>query len=52
MSSPRQRTHANGLSAAQEAQRPRLLIADDQPPILDALEILLRPEGYRMDRAN
>src|ERR1700724_1230275 len=51
MSSPRQRAHANG-SPAEEAQRPRLLIADDQPPILDALEILLRPEGYRIDRAN
>lgn len=32
-------------------ERPRLLIADDQQPILDALELLLRPEGYRVDRA-
>ncbi|NYF79635.1 sigma-54-dependent transcriptional regulator [Granulicella arctica] len=27
----------------------RLLIADDQPSILEALEILLTPEGYRLD---
>lgn len=26
----------------------RLLIADDQPHILEALELLLRPEGYRL----
>ena len=37
------------MRAAEE--HPRLLIADDQPPILDALELLLRPEGYRVDRA-
>jgi FixJ family two-component response regulator len=50
MSSSRQRSTANGTQT-QEAQRPRLLIADDQPAILDALEMLLRPEGYRLDRA-
>ena len=44
------RTRA-AASPAEEAARPRLLIADDQPAILDALEILLRPEGYRVDRA-
>ena len=33
-------------------ERPRLLIADDQQPILEALELLLRPEGYRVDRAS
>jgi DNA-binding NtrC family response regulator len=27
----------------------RLLIADDQPHILEALELLLRPEGYRLE---
>ena len=27
----------------------RLLIADDQPSILEALEILLEPEGYRLE---
>ena len=46
MSSARQRSTANGTHT-QEGQRSRLLIADDQPAILDALEILLRPEGYR-----
>src|SRR3979490_510594 len=50
MSSARQRSTANGTHM-QEGQRSRLLIADDQPAILDALEILLRPEGYRLDRA-
>jgi DNA-binding NtrC family response regulator len=29
----------------------RILVADDQVHILDALELLLRPEGYRVDRA-
>src|ERR1700721_1722779 len=50
MSSARQRSTANGTHT-QETQRQRLLIADDQPAILDALEILLRPEGYKLDRA-
>jgi DNA-binding NtrC family response regulator len=50
MSSARQRSAANGTHT-QEGQRPRLLVADDQPAILDALEILLRPEGYKLDRA-
>jgi DNA-binding NtrC family response regulator len=30
---------------------PCILIADDQPPILDALELLLEPEGYRVEKA-
>ncbi len=30
---------------------PCVLIADDQPHILDALELLLEPEGYRVERA-
>jgi DNA-binding NtrC family response regulator len=30
---------------------PSILIADDQPPILDALELLLEPEGYRIETA-
>jgi DNA-binding NtrC family response regulator len=30
---------------------PRVLAADDQPHILDALELLLGPEGYRVTRA-
>jgi DNA-binding NtrC family response regulator len=31
--------------------RPVLLIADDQPHILDALELLLEPEGFRVEKA-
>ncbi len=31
---------------------PRILLVDDQPHILDALEFLLKPEGYRVDRAS
>ena len=30
---------------------PLVLIADDQPHILDALEFLLEPEGYRIEKA-
>ena len=30
---------------------PLILIADDQPHILDALELLLEPEGYRIEKA-
>jgi DNA-binding NtrC family response regulator len=30
---------------------PRILAADDQPHILDAIELLLQPEGYRVTRA-
>src|SRR6187402_918306 len=33
------------------AQAPTILIADDQPHILDALELLLEPEGYRVEKA-
>ena len=32
-------------------QTPRLLIADDQPHILEALDFLLRPEGYTLETA-
>jgi DNA-binding NtrC family response regulator len=31
--------------------RPALLVADDQPHILDALEFLLEPEGFRVEKA-
>ncbi|SDF66311.1 sigma-54-dependent transcriptional regulator [Terriglobus roseus] len=41
--------HAAALATQ---QRPcRLLLADDQPHILDALELLLEPEGYILERA-
>jgi DNA-binding NtrC family response regulator len=31
---------------------PRLLIADDQPDVLEALRLLLKPEGYQIDTVN
>jgi DNA-binding NtrC family response regulator len=33
------------------AHAPRVLIADDQPHILDALELLLEPEGFSVEKA-
>ena len=33
------------------SQSPRVLIADDQPHILDALELLLEPEGFQVEKA-
>lgn len=34
-----------------DKQVPRVLIADDQPHILDALELLLEPEGFQVEKA-
>ncbi len=34
-----------------EAQKPRILAADDQSHILQALELLLRPEGFEVETA-
>lgn len=34
-----------------DAQKPRILAADDQPHILQALELLLRPSGFEVDTA-
>jgi len=41
-------------SAARDRQprAPRVLAADDQRPILEALEFLLRPQGYLVDTAS
>jgi DNA-binding NtrC family response regulator len=37
-------------SAADETEAPyRLLVADDQPHILEALRLLLKPEGYQLE---
>jgi DNA-binding NtrC family response regulator len=43
----------NGVAGEKrEAARPaRILAADDQPHILEAIELLLRPEGYIVDTA-
>src|SRR5271169_2534403 len=44
-----------GLSAVAPAkgsyERPRLLAADDQQHVLEALELLLRPQGYEVETA-
>ena len=40
------------INEKQEPARPaRILAADDQPHILEAIELLLRPEGYIVDTA-
>ena len=36
---------------ARAKDAPRILAADDQPHILDAIELLLEPHGYRVARA-
>src|ERR1700733_12402345 len=38
-------------AARPQKEAPRILAADDQPHILDAIELLFRPEGYRIARA-
>jgi DNA-binding NtrC family response regulator len=35
-----------------EVPRPRVLIADDQPDVLEALRLLLKGEGYRIESAH
>jgi DNA-binding NtrC family response regulator len=48
-------TAANSTQSPREASSsrpaPSLLVADDQPHILDALELLLEPEGFRIEKA-
>src|SRR3984957_5789350 len=39
-------------SRLHETSVPRILAADDQPHILDALQLLLDPHGYRMEKAS
>jgi len=39
------------LSRAESSAPVRILAADDQEHILDALEFLLRPQGYKVDKA-
>ena len=34
-----------------ESAVPRVLIADDQPDVLEALRLLLKGEGYRIESA-
>ncbi len=44
-------TQQGSRENAVEGARHRLLIADDQQHILETLEFLLKPEGYRLERA-
>jgi DNA-binding NtrC family response regulator len=46
-------TTANPASVMQGAaqRKPLVLVADDQPHILEALELLLEPEGFRIEKA-
>src|SRR5580698_5613843 len=39
-------------SRPRENRAPRILAADDQPHILEALQLLLHPQGYRMEKAS
>ena len=34
-----------------QEQSPRLLVADDQPDVLEALRLLLKAEGYQIETA-
>ena len=45
-------TQPVSTESGRERLAPCILIADDQPHILDALELLLEPEGYRIEKAN
>src|SRR6202522_33351 len=42
---------ADELSHPQQNRVPRILAADDQPHILAALQLLLHPQGYRVESA-
>ena len=42
---------ATGHSTTRETETPLVLVADDQPHILEALQLLLKPEGYRVQTA-
>lgn len=39
----------NDAQSTEQETACRLLIADDQPPILEALRLLLKPEGYQLE---
>jgi DNA-binding NtrC family response regulator len=43
--------HSQGPSHSNENRAPRILAADDQQHIVEALEILLHPQGYYVDCA-
>ena len=41
----------SGSSSRERLNAGRILAADDQPHILEAIELLLRPEGFVVDTA-
>ncbi len=43
---------ADATSARPDAALPRVLVADDQADVLEALRLLLKSEGYRIDSAH
>src|ERR1700727_1952620 len=43
--------HSGNTGHAVSLRKPSVLVADDQPHILEALELLLEPEGFRMEKA-
>lgn len=43
---------ARSPAAARTDPSPRILIADDQPDVLEALRLLLKPDGYVIDTAS
>src|ERR1700721_3627908 len=47
-----QDVRSSAFSRMRENPVPRILAADDQPHILEALQLLLDPHGYRMEKAS
>src|SRR5258708_35528518 len=45
-------TAASEISLNSEPMQPRILIADDQQDVLDALRLLLKGHGYRIETVN
>ena len=48
---PAEQIDLEDAGAPSASLAPCLLVADDQPHILDAIELLVRPQGYRVERA-
>src|SRR6202011_67079 len=42
---------AAALESSSSKNRPRILAADDQQHVLEAIELLLRPQGYEVETA-
>ena len=40
------------MASLSEPMAPRVLVADDQPDVLEALRLLLKPEGYALETAS